>query len=300
MNITTIVILYNSRIIESETLQSITDCSLDNISLTINIWNNGPILLEENDIQNFFSTCASKNINVRIYQDTRNLALSKVYNFISKERNYNFISILDQDTSLPTRFFQNIHLHRDRDIIVPIIIAEKDGILVQNYPHVYGDDETLINEGKVKVRINSVMSGITLSARMIRKIVNFRKYAFEERLAFYGIDSDLFRTINLMLDSGIPIEIYCINNVHHSFAIFNPEEATSSFRNMEIFYFKFFIRQAYSKKSTLSTLWVCIRDFLRLKNNLEKTKNLIKFTLNGAHPRSKFEIVPDTRPTHES
>lgn len=284
----------------SETLQSITQCHLENIKLTINIWNNGPTLLDESDIQKFLAVCVSKNIKVRVYQDTRNVALSKIYNFIAKKNTYDFISILDQDSVLPADFMQNIYQHRDMDIITPRIITEKNGKSVQAYPHVYGNTKTMIEEGEAKVRVDSVMSGIVLSVNMIRKIVSFRGYAFEERLAFYGIDTDLFRTINLMLDDGILIKIYCVNNVHHSFAIFNPEEAKSTFRQMEIFYLKFFIRHAYSKKSTLSTLWICIRDFLRSKNSLEKTKNLIKFTLDGAHPRSRFEIMSDTLPTHES
>lgn len=299
MKLTAVVIIYNSKLSESHTLQSIIRCCLKEVSLTIQIWNNGPDLLAEDDTQDFFILCESKNIKVKIYQDIRNIALSKVYNFFANKNDYDFISILDQDSVLPEDFISNIKQHRDVEIILPKIIAKKNDKFTQIYPHTYCDADALIEDGKINVSVDSVMSGITMSADIVRKIIIFRGYLFEEKLAFYGIDCDLFRSIKSMADNGALINLYCIGSICHSFAFFDPEVAKNEFRQMELFYYKFYIRQAYSKKSMLSTLWVCIRDFLRRKNSLEKTKNLIRFTLDGAHPRSKIEIIPDMHPTHE-
>ena len=42
MNITTIIILYNSSIEESSTIQSLLTSNITNINLKVIIWNNGP------------------------------------------------------------------------------------------------------------------------------------------------------------------------------------------------------------------------------------------------------------------
>lgn len=298
MNITSVVILYNSKLEDSETLKSIKECRLGNINLEICIWNNGPQYLNENEIVNFLSIYKEKNIKVKIYQDIRNISLSKIYNFFIKKESYDFITILDQDSILPLNYYSNIACHSDTDIVAPKIIAEKNGIRVQTDPHLYGDCDIMIGEGMADVKIDSIMSGIALSQRAIDKIVAFRGYVFEEKLAFYGIDSDLFRIVNIMSDAAHPLNIYCANEIHHSFAIFNPVEAKSKTRLMEMFYFKFFIRNEYQKKSRASTLWVCFRDFIRGKNSFYRTKNLIIFTLRNIHPRSKLEIKEEIVPTH--
>ncbi|MBJ7223402.1 MULTISPECIES: glycosyltransferase family 2 protein [unclassified Brenneria] len=298
MNITSIVIIYNSKIQDSETLQSIIECHIENINLEICIWNNGPQLLNENDIANFLSICLEKNIKVNIYQDTRNISLSKIYNFFIKNTSYDFITILDQDSVLPPNYYHNISHHGSMDIIVPKVIADKNGMSAQTDPHIYGDSNIMIDDGPVNVKIDSIMSGLTLSQNAIGKIVAFRGYVFEEKLAFYGIDSDLFRIISMMSDTRRPLNIYCTNEIHHSFAIFNQQEAKSKFRMMEMFYFKFFIRNEYQKKAKISTIWVCLRDFIRGKSSFYRTKNLIKFTLINIHPRSKLEIDDKITPTH--
>ncbi|ATA26143.1 hypothetical protein BIY26_22345 [Brenneria goodwinii] len=300
MKITSVVIIYNSKIEESETLQSIKNCHLDGINLEICIWNNGPYFLNEKDILSFFSLCDDKKIKVNIYQDIRNISLSKIYNFFIKNKSFDFITILDQDSHLPIDYYQNINSHSNAEIIAPQIIAEKNGVMMQTDPHLYGDSKIMIQEGKVNTKIDSIMSGLAISQKAVKKIEVFRGYVFEEKLAFYGIDSDLFRIINMMSDAQQPFNIYCANTIYHSFAIFNPEEAKNKFRLMEMFYFKFFIRNEYQKKSKASTLWVCMRDFFRGKNSFYRTKNLIKFTLKNTHPRSELEIHNNINPTHSN
>lgn len=298
-NIFLVVIVYNLKLMKSDTLQSIRKCNLSGVKLKISIWNNGPKLLEKADIDEYLSLNELRNVEIDIYQDIRNVALSKIYNFFSRKENYDYITICDQDSIFPTDFFYKISIHSGPDLIIPRILAKKENLWIQNNPHEYDNAKIIINEGPVNIRVDSVMSGISISKEMIEKLLNFRGYAFEERLAFYGIDFDLFRAINLMLDRNIPVKTYCVNDVYHSFAFFDSEEAKSTFRQMEMFYFKFFIRNEYQKKSILSTLWICIRDYLRGKNSFEKTKNLIVFTLKDTHPRSLLEIEKNKKPTYK-
>ncbi|KGA32820.1 hypothetical protein KU74_16880 [Pectobacterium brasiliense] len=298
MKIASVVIVYNSKLTNSDTLTSLLACKKEKIDLTILVWNNGPNFLSEEDINTFLISCKEKGINAKIYQDIRNISLSKVYNFFIEREEFDFLTLLDQDSTLPEGYYTNISMHLSEDIITPIIIAEKDGILAQTDPHFYGDVNLVIPEGKVNIKIDSVMSGLAISRKGINKIKNYRNYVFEERLAFYGIDSDLFRTINIMQEAGCPLEIYCTNEIHHSFAMFNSEEQKSSFRVMEMFYFQSFIRNEYQKKSKLSTLFIYLRDFLRRKVKFEVAKNLIIFSMDSTHPRSKINIEKDITATN--
>ncbi|MCV9879040.1 hypothetical protein [Brenneria izbisi] len=298
MKITSIVIIYNSSLKNSDTLNDISKCELENIELDLCIWNNGPSLLNEDDISEFFSICQKKGIGVRIYQNTQNLSLSKIYNFFIKNEKFEFITILDQDSHLPKNYYTNIALYHDADIISPIIFAEKNGVNIQTDPHIYGDINIMIDEGKVDIKIDSVMSGLALSQNGIDKIMSFRGYVFEERLAFYGIDSDFFRIINIMIDNRTPLNIYCSNKIHHSFAMFNIANKKNSFRIMELFYYKSFIRNEYQKKSKISTIFIYLRDFLRGKIEFYRMKNLLVFTMSNMHPRSKIDLNKKTVPTH--
>ncbi|MEH0833147.1 glycosyltransferase family 2 protein [Pectobacterium cacticida] len=299
MNITSVVIIYNSQLRESDTLNSLLRCKLENVNLNVCIWNNGPSLLTEDDAANFIWQCQEKGIRAKIYQDIRNLALSKIYNFFIKENQYDMITILDQDSQLPQDFLTNISSHHLADIIVPkIFVKNQDDEYVQIYPHEYKKYDNKIKYGNIENKIDSAMSGVTLSAKFIEKIKTFRGAVFEEKLAFYGIDSDLFREINKMIDKGADLKLHCIGSINHSFSYLSPIKEENEFRDAEIFYFKYFIRMEYQKKSKLSTLWVCIRDFVRTKSNLNKTKKMIPFIFAGIHPRSKLEIPEGLQPTH--
>ncbi|MCG8708350.1 hypothetical protein JHU04_001557 [Brenneria sp. 4F2] len=295
MNITSIVIIYNSALKDSDTLKSLLRCKLENIKLELCVWNNGPHLLEENDVADFLFLCSRKNIKVNIYQDTRNISLSKIYNFFIKKE-FDYISILDQDSILPTNFLEKISINSNFDIITPKIMVKKDGEYVQYYPHLNNRPNIVIPEGKVDSKIISAMSGLTLSKDATNKIMSFKGYIFEERLAFYGIDNDIFRTINMM--ENHKLSLCCLNEIHHSLSTLDLEEAKSEFRMIEIFYFKYFIRMEYQKKSITSTIFITFRDFMRGKMSFSRMKNLIIFSFKKSHPRSKHEIPKNKIPTH--
>ncbi|KFX02784.1 hypothetical protein KP22_17745 [Pectobacterium betavasculorum] len=299
MNITSVVIIYNAELRESDTLKSILLCQIQNINLNICIWNNGPKLLTESDASDFISQCQKKGIQAKIYQDIRNLSLSKIYNFFVKNEEFEFITILDQDSYLPENYLTKISSHQEADIVAPIVIAERNGISAQTDPHFYGDVNLMIGEGKVDMKIDSVMSGLALSKQGADKIIAFRGYLFEERLAFYGIDSDIFRTMNIMADNKITLNIYCANKIYHSFAMSNPDNKNDSFRIMEMFYYKTFIRNEYQKKSKISTIFIYLRDFIRGKTDFDRTKKLIIFSIDNTHPRSKLNIEKNINPIYK-
>ncbi|WP_225086203.1 hypothetical protein [Pectobacterium colocasium] len=295
MNITAVVVLYNMSLSKSDTLQSILMNQLNNIKLTLKIWNNGPVKLEEKDIEGFFSFCSSLNIKVDIFQDMRNVSLSKIYNHFIKDIDYDYITILDQDSALSEEFFDN-KLYENADIIIPKIYCDINGKITQTHPYKTESGEKITTEGFINEKIETVMSGLTLSKSVTNRIIEYRKYIFEERLGFYGIDCDFFKIFNTMEPSP-RITVCCKNKIFHSFALLDPNESRSEFRQIELYYFKLFSRIEYQKKGSISTLWVILRDFIRMKNNFVTTYNMTMFVLRKCHPRSIFNIK-NNYPTH--
>ncbi|MEQ9967618.1 hypothetical protein ABRP72_00265 [Pectobacterium carotovorum] len=221
MKITSIVIIYNSTLENSDTLRSILASHTKNITLDVLIWNNGPSLLNEEDVQHFLASCQEKGIRAKVFQDIRNLSLSKIYNFFIEVNEFNFITILDQDSILPKDFFIRLSTVKDADVVAPKIIAKKNDVYTQYYPHLYENPDIIISEGHIQSPIESAMSGITISKNAVDKIITFRGYVFEEKLAFYGIDNDFFRTIKIMKYDQL--SLFCLNEIHHSLSALDPE-----------------------------------------------------------------------------
>ncbi|GLY61377.1 hypothetical protein Pcaca05_22340 [Pectobacterium carotovorum subsp. carotovorum] len=296
MKITSIVIIYNSTLENSDTLRSVLASQTKNIVLDILIWNNGPSLLNEEDVQHFLASCQEKGIRAKIFQDIRNLSLSKIYNFFIEVNEFNFVTILDQDSILPKDFFIRLSTVKDADVIVPKIIAKKNDVYTQYYPHLYDNPDIIISEGHIQSPIESAMSGITISKNAVGKIITFRGYVFEEKLAFYGIDNDFFRTIKIMEDDQL--SLFCLNEIHHSLSALDPEEAQSNFRVTETLYFKYFLRCEYHKKSIASTMFITIRDVLRGKITIKNMISITLFLITKKHPRSKYFISKNKKPMH--
>lgn len=298
MNVNALVISYNSSISQSSTLQSLLETDNSDINFKIIIWNNGPSLFNEQDINNYIEKCKEKEISLYIDQDIRNISLSKVYNHIIKKDNFDFIAILDQDSIINADYLQNIANHRESELLLPRITTRKNNVLLQSHPHSSKDKNILINEGPVKSNISSVTSGIILSRGFIDKIENFRGYVFEEKLGFYGIDVDFFVTINHMIKKNIPVNAFCIGSISHSFASDDETECGSPFRYLELLYFKIFVRKNHQNKSKLSTLWICTREILRGKLSPRNAISVLRFMFENIHPRSKFMIEKDIENKH--
>lgn len=92
MQLSILVILYNSTCQQSETLQSILGADLTQIDLKLIIWNNGPNLLDNIQLTNYLTQASEKGIAVTTYQDIRNLSLSKIYNFVLQQQDADFLS----------------------------------------------------------------------------------------------------------------------------------------------------------------------------------------------------------------
>lgn len=300
MNVNALVISYNSSISESSTLQSLLETDNSGINFKIIIWNNGPNLFDEQDINDYIKKCKEKEISLHIYQDTRNISLSKIYNYIIKKNSFDFIAILDQDSTIKANYLQNIAIHQENELLLPQITTRKNNVLLQSHPHSSKDKNILIKEGPLTSNISSVTSGMILSRSLISKIENFRGYVFEEKLGFYGIDVDFFVTINHMIEKDIPVNAFCVGSISHSFAFDDEAESRSPFRYLELLYFKIFVRKNHQNKNKLSTLWICTREILRGKLSPRNAIAVLRFTFENIHPRSKFIIARDFEDKHRT
>ena len=291
MKITAIVVLYNSSLEQSATINSISDCLLDNIQLNLVIWNNGPDYLKSNDINVLNNKVQGKNITFSIYQQTTNVALSKIYNYFINRESYDFIAILDHDSALNQDFFLNIINSSSYDIIVPKIIASGWRSIEETvcFPTYINSVKVLDKDAFSVGEIFTISSGITLSSKLIKCIEKTQSYVFNEKFALYGIDTCFFQDVhkmNLQSFNG-----KCIGSIKHSLAtsqLDNGNINISSSRKLELGYDTILQRIYCKRKSTLSSSFFLIKNFIKRKNSLAHTIKLFICLFTKQHPRSKI------------
>ncbi|WP_420892357.1 glycosyltransferase family 2 protein, partial [Pectobacterium actinidiae] len=184
MLINAIVVIYNSALMESQTIKAIFNSNQKDIKLNIIIWNNGPNLLKKEDIDNYISECKTRKISTIIYQDIRNISLSKIYNLIIEKEPFDFFAILDQDTKISTDFFSNILENKEYELICPAIYLENNNNQLDS--PVYSNSLEIIPSGDFNA--NNMLtcgSGIAISHSLCEKVINKYGFMFDEAYAFY-------------------------------------------------------------------------------------------------------------------
>lgn len=300
MNLTLLVVTYNSSLYSSQTLKSLMTQNLENINLSVVIWNNGPAFFDDEDISNYIKDCKSLGVSIKIFQDLRNLSLSVIYNKFSSEDDYEFISIFDQDSIIPFDFFQNILKHHENYLILPIINTSHDKI-ESRYPcFISGPNKkSVINEGLVTEKITSITSGISISKKLYEEFISFRGFLFNESLGFYGIDVEFFIILNKIIDVNHKVNIYCVGSITHSLSCDDENERKSSFRMVELFYFQMYYRRKKQMKGELSNLWIYLREIMRGKIKVKYILPTALFMYENKHPRSKMKISENIKPTNQ-
>lgn len=292
MNITSIIILYNSKIKDSNTIESILNSNINGINLHTIIWNNGPTKLSFEEQQNYLDKFDKYNIQLSIYEDVRNISLSQIYNsFIDREK-YDFFSIFDQDSVLESDFFQNIKMSRDFDVIIPLIYSAgwrtKESSIC--FPVDIKTNRILQNEIFSLGEIESISSGLTLSYRLITHLKNIQGYVFNAQYAFYAIDTSFF--LDLKKLASLDCKGICIGKINHSldFNLSDPEKVSPS-RKLEMEYANVLNKIFYKNKTTVSVFFYLFRKFVRKEYSLPVFIKLTKCLVTKKHPRSKNRIM---------
>jgi hypothetical protein len=277
-----LVVLYNKRIDESNTLNAILSHDLHIRNCKLTIWNNGPLPFEnvENSLK-FFG-----DFNVEIKETLSNISLAKIYNNVISCADSNKYIILDDDSFLTYEYFKDVGVVSSDCVCFPIIqcgekiIGPEVNSNCANSPRICRPSDTIMSIG----------SGIVIGQNVAAMLIDKFGSVFDERFYLYGVDTTFCLRINSMkLDNTIRV----INGFKHSLSRKNKESnELSKFRVKERAYDVGLTLRYYSSKSKAITLIVrCfLGDILRVvgvKSGYTSAIYLTKAYIFGKHYRDK-------------
>ncbi|MBG0753423.1 MULTISPECIES: glycosyltransferase family 2 protein [Pectobacterium] len=294
MLINAIVVLYNSEIMDSQTIKAIFNSNHKDIDLHITIWNNGPNLLKSDDVDNYISECRLEKISTTVYQDIRNVSLSKIYNLISKRDFFDFLTILDQDTKISPEFFSNIVENTEYELICPEIYLENNNNQLDS--PVYSDSLKTIPPGEFNA--NNMLtcgSGITISRSLYKKVIKKHGFIFDESYAFYLADhSFLFNLNNFSFIKG-----KCIGRITHNLSGYG-----TNYRKMKETAklehgLALILRRIHKQKktNTVKNIFHAIKFSIKSHCTYKSMLKIVICALTRHHPRSKYSIDKEKEPT---
>ncbi|MDY4334627.1 glycosyltransferase [Pectobacterium brasiliense] len=287
MKINAIIVTYNTELTKSETVKSVFEAKLDNIELTITIWNNGPKLLGNIDLEKYIEQCKSLNISSDIYQDIRNTSLSKIYNFLLKKGKHDFFVILDQDTKINPDFFYNIIENSDSEIICPQVYLENHNNQLDT--PVYRDTLKHVPLGNFNAKnILTCGSGLAISRSLCEKTLSHSGFIFDERYAFYLADDSFLLNINRFNY----VKGTCIGEIHHNLSGFgcNYKDMKESSKLEHGYALILRKTNQRNKNNIAKNIFHSIKFIYKSKCNYTTALKIFKCALTGKHPRSKYEI----------
>ncbi|GKW41730.1 MULTISPECIES: hypothetical protein [Pectobacterium] len=283
MNITinALVILYDTKPIESKTIQSIIRSNLGrNVNLNLIIWNNGPHYFDKQCIDEYTQYC--KRQKIEIYQDTRNISLSKIYNNFLKKLNYDFLVIFDQDSNICDNYFRLIYKNKNIDVLFPVITFTPIDTRLSN--HSKNLNYKTFNAAETK----SIGSGLCISKKIVLKLLSEYGDIFDENFAFYFADFSFFNRLKrLGYVSGKKI-----GSMSHEISGIARYDEMNENTKCELGYGKILLRIFEKKKSNLiSSLIYCIKYWLKSRCSVITFYKITMCMLMRKHPRSKFNIT---------
>ncbi|MBE5223318.1 hypothetical protein IG608_17950, partial [Pectobacterium sp. A113-S21-F16] len=295
MKIHALVVMYNSSLFESETIQHLFKANVEQISLKIIVWNNGPHEFDKDDVFGFLGKCKDKKIDSDIYQDTRNISLSKIYNFfVDTYSDSEYFTIFDQDTLVSDDFFINIRNNKDCHVIIPLIFSptEPDEIRSPSY-----FDHKPFHHGEFNLGdCYAVGSCLTFSNHLKNLIVANGEKCFDENYAFYRVDTQFFFHIKKFnYFKGI-----CIGQIFHHLSEKDDPSKMNQFKKLEIGYDKLLSRIHNRRKSFLKNILYCVRLKCKYRINMRGFINLIRCAINKKHPRTMLHIEKNKKVSYSS
>jgi hypothetical protein len=300
MRINVLTVLYNCALSDSATLKSILQASLDSIKLNVIVWNNGTTLLKEQDIKNYLKSSQNKGITTSIYQDVRNISLSKIYNHFINKLDYDFFVIFDQDSNINSSFFQNIYHNSHYAIICPAIFP-KQKIDKQCFPSDFEQREQVTPLGEFNLsNTRTINSGTALSKNLINKLLVNHHYVFDEKFAFYHTDHRLFDLIHATPQTAV-LKGLCIGKMYHDMTCELTLENLSERARLEIAYAKMLMRIYRAQNPKIEVrrnLFYAYKMKKKDKLSFKSFLKLLKCVMTKEHPRSHSSIDKDIKPAN--
>lgn len=164
------VVLYNKKILESETIASL----LENLpklikKCSIVVFNNGPEIVEADNLPDF----------ITIHQVLINGSLSKIYNKFIESYSAGKYVLFDDDTDVNMDYLFEL-VSEEFKVFFPKIRCEN----TEYYP--------VVNQNGVQ----TITSGLALTPTAIKEIRDLNGFLFDESFDLYGVDTAFCYFIN--------------------------------------------------------------------------------------------------------
>ncbi|MCE7492400.1 glycosyltransferase family 2 protein [Klebsiella pneumoniae] len=279
-----VVILYNKKIVDSLTIDSINDSSLENATLFV--VNNGPSIVTLND------ECAPflsrPNNDVKLFNYTENRPLSVIYNECLSVSDYDKYVFFDDDSSFERDYFdepQNFAMIDEKvDLLLPQIIDKTTGGVTYPRGVKLGDYEA----GFIFPQDNyfySIGSGLIIYKSLIDKFNNYNLSLFDERFALYGVDLSLFRRIERLKKQNVVIKAMVTGKIFHLLS--STSEKMTEWRYRERLYDKVLSIKYYSKNHFRLIAGLAKAILIEIYNvNFKNVYHIFSVFIRGKHPRT--------------
>lgn len=277
---TILIVLYNKKVSESTTYQSLIKYPGDLNNIDLLIWNNGPAEINKN----LDESDTNKFRSVTIKEDLSNVGLAKIYNFAFTFKENDFCVFLDDDSNLSTIYIESIQNVDENTCAVPILTHNGQ---VQS-PTLKKKKVESIELPEDRSRFRAVGSGVVVGSNVASKLKEAYGSVFDEHFLLYGVDTTFFIRLER---ANLLSHLRVIPGFEHSYSRLSTEpDAISDFRKKERAYDEGLRARYYKSKSSLVVY--AIRTGLKsLKNRLAGKENLegfvFKAIVTGKHYRDK-------------
>lgn len=187
-----VVVIFNKKLDESETIKSLLGFNKAIDSLLI--VNNGPTEIDGDDV--ILSELEKIHHKVVLENQIQNKPLSWIYNDFIKQYKVDRYAIFDDDTIISIEYCEKILFDTGHyDLGLPSIKSSHDGKVyypvVRSYPkepqeEYYQYDKTTYSIG----------SGLVIGCGLKKMMINEFGEVFDHHFALYGVDISLFRRLN--------------------------------------------------------------------------------------------------------
>lgn len=273
--LTIIVVLYNKKIEESETLNSLLEFECSGSKIIIH--NNGP---EEIVVTDYWKKIfESKFFSFDFVNCVQNKPLSILYNeYIANEKDSKRFIILDDDTILNLAVIQRA-LTLDCHLELPKIISTNDG--KPYYPllkgKVIGVNNTQLNASDVV----SIGSGLIINYKLIELFEKHAIQLFDESFALYGVDSSFFRKLSVISKTE---KIIVSSNTYINHSLSRVEKKQAIYESKErIIDIAISFRRYPSKHLTYVFFIMVFKNIIDL--NFSNIKMIMGLMIKPVHPR---------------
>lgn len=182
-----LVVLYKTKPEDSPTLQALlryVQNMEEEVCFWLYVWDNSP---ESNQESVKTIELLLPSLKIQYVHTPENISLSEIYNRVAIQIGEDsYLTLLDQDTSLPHEYFEELGLAQDmlEPLILPKVMCQGRLVSPGLRFFAHGRLQSSVPSGKVKSKnLLAINSGMSIRGHV------FHKIRYDERLRFYGTDT---------------------------------------------------------------------------------------------------------------